>query len=237
MKLFSRFTHNRLITDALREIRATRSRFLSILVLSALAVCFLAGLRATEPDMKNSADRYLDSLRLMDLRVAATLGLTDEDIALLSEQPGVRLCQGAYTIDAMVKTGEKDSNVKVLSYTEEINCPELLEGRLPQTPEECLAEPRFLQETGLSIGDTITLDTGTGDYEDALTGTQFTIVGTANSPLYIGVERGSSTLGTGKAEYFLLLPMESFAMENYTDAYLLVDGAADPMTHRTNMTS
>ena len=49
MKLFSRFTHNRLITDALREIRATRSRFLSILVLSALAVCFLAGLRATEP--------------------------------------------------------------------------------------------------------------------------------------------------------------------------------------------
>lgn len=149
MKLFSRFTHNRLITDALREIRATRSRFLSILVLSALAVCFLAGLRATEPDMKNSADRYLDSLRLMDLRVAATLGLTDEDIALLSEQPGVRLCQGAYTIDAMVKTGEKDSNAKVLSYTEEINCPELLEGRLPQTPEECLAEPRFLQETGL----------------------------------------------------------------------------------------
>ena len=231
MKLFSRFTHNRLITDALREIRATRSRFLSILVLSALAVWFLAGLRATDPDMKNSADRYLDSLRLMDLRVAATLGLTDEDIALLSEQPGVRLCQGAYTIDAMVKTGEKDSNVKVLSYTEEINCPELLEGRLPQTPEECLAEPRFLQETGLSIGDTITLDTGTGDYEDALTGTQFTIVGTANSPLYIGVERGSSTLGTGKAEYFLLLPMESFAMESYTDAYLLVDGAAELMTY------
>ena len=231
MKLFSRFTHNRLITDALREIRATRSRFLSILVLSALAVCFLAGLRATEPDMKNSADRYLDSLRLMDLRVAATLGLTDEDIALLSEQPGVRLCQGAYTIDAMVKTGEKDSNAKVLSYTEEINCPELLEGRLPQTPEECLAEPRFLQETGLSIGDTITLDTGTGDYEDALTGTQFTIAGTANSPLYIGVERGSSTLGTGKAEYFLLLPMESFAMESYTDAYLLVDGAAELMTY------
>lgn len=226
-----RFSQNRLITDALREIRATRSRFLSILVLSALAVCFLAGLRATEPDMKNSADRYLDSLRLMDLRVASTLGLTDEDIALLSEQPGVQFCQGAYTIDAMVKTGGKDSSVKALSYTEEINCPELLEGRFPQSPSECLAEPRFLQETGLSIGDTITLDTGTGDYEDALTGTEFTIVGTANSPLYIGVERGSSTLGTGKAEYFLLLPMESFAMESYTDAYLLLDGAAEKMTY------
>ena len=45
----------RLLTDAVREIWHTRSRFLSILVLSALAVCFLAGLRATEPDMKNTA--------------------------------------------------------------------------------------------------------------------------------------------------------------------------------------
>ena len=39
---------NRLVTDLLREIKNTRSRFLSLLVLSALAVCFLAGLRATE---------------------------------------------------------------------------------------------------------------------------------------------------------------------------------------------
>ena len=35
---------NRLLTDAVREIRNTRSRFLSLLVLSALAVAFLAGL-------------------------------------------------------------------------------------------------------------------------------------------------------------------------------------------------
>jgi len=42
---------NRLVTDLLREIKNTRSRFLSLLVLSALAVCFLSGLRATEPDM------------------------------------------------------------------------------------------------------------------------------------------------------------------------------------------
>ena len=42
---------NRLLTDALREIKHTKSRFISLLVLSALAVCFLAGLRATAPDM------------------------------------------------------------------------------------------------------------------------------------------------------------------------------------------
>ena len=56
-------------------------------------------------------------------------------------------------------------------------------------------------------------------------------VGSANSPLYIGVERGSSTLGTGKVSYFILLPMESFDMETYTDAYLLFEGASQLMTY------
>ena len=39
--------HNRLLTDAVREVRHTFSRFLSILVLSALAVAFLSGPIAT----------------------------------------------------------------------------------------------------------------------------------------------------------------------------------------------
>ena len=231
MKNRRKHTPNRLLTDTLREIKNTRSRFISILVLSALAVCFLAGLRVTEPDMKNSVDQYLDAQRLMDLRVASTLGLTEEDIDVLQDQDGVELAQGAYTIDATVKVDDKDSAVKVLSFTEDINVPDLQEGRLPENAGECLVEPRFLQETGLSLGDKITLDTGTGDYEDALKQSEFTIVGSANSPLYIGVERGSSTLGTGKVSYFILLPMESFDMETYTDAYLLFEGASQLMTY------
>ena len=83
-------TPNRLLTDAFREIRHTRSRFVSLMVLSALAVCFLAGLRATAPDMKKSADSYFDQQNLMDLRIVSTLGLTEEDAAALAgSQSGV----------------------------------------------------------------------------------------------------------------------------------------------------
>ena len=42
--------------DFAREVKKTRSRFLSIMVLAALAAAFLCGLRATAPDMKNTAD-------------------------------------------------------------------------------------------------------------------------------------------------------------------------------------
>ena len=220
-------TPNRLLTDAFREIKNTRSRFVSLLVLSALAVCFLAGLRATEPDMKRSADRYFDEQRLMDLHILSTLGLTDADAGALAAVEVVEAVEPAYTIDAVLRFGENEIVVKGLSYQEGgLNAPHLEEGRLPERADECLVEPDLLSENGLFIGDTITLDTGSGTYEDALAGENFTIVGTADSPLYVGVDRGSSSLGTGQVSAFVLLPAEAFTMESYTDIYVTLDGAA-----------
>ena len=210
---------SRLLTDAVREVRNTRSRFLSLLVLSALAVCFLAGLRATAPDMKETGDLYFDQQRLMDLRVVSTLGLTEEDVELLARQEGVEEAEGAYTIDAAVPLKDQEMIVKVHSFAEEgSNRPRLVEGRLPRKAGECLVEPLFLEKSGLSIGDTIRLDTGTGDFEDALARREFTIVGTADSPLYISVERGSSSLGTGAVSAFVLLPQAAFSLGYYTSA-------------------
>ncbi len=225
--------HNRILTDTMREIRHTFSRFLSLLVLSALAVCFLAGLRATAPDMKMSADRYFDQQRLMDLHILSTLGLTEGDVDALAAQPGVLQAQGAWSVDAIAGLEDSEYIVKVLSYSEEdaINAPALQEGRMPEHAGECLAEPLLMREAGLSIGDTLTLDTGTGTYEDALSVTEVTIVGVADSPLYLGIERGSSTLGTGKVAAYLMMPESAFTMETYTDIYLLMEGGAELLTY------
>ena len=224
---------NRLVTDTLREVHNTFPRFLSLLVLSALAVCFLAGLRATAPDMKLSADAYFDQQNLMDLHIASTLGLTQEDVDAIAEEEGVASVQGAYTIDALVPMDNQEMVVKVLSYSGEgdVNQPALVEGRLPEGEDECLVEPLFLELSGLSIGDTISLDTGERDYADVLSVEEVTIVGTANSPLYIALDRGSSTLGTGSVDAFLILPVESFTMDYYTDAYLLAEGASELETY------
>ena len=73
-----------------REIRNTRSRFLSILILVALAVAFLSGLRSTAPDMKNTGDSYLDAQNFMDIQVMSTLGLTEEDLEALLQPAGHR---------------------------------------------------------------------------------------------------------------------------------------------------
>ena len=66
--------------DFWREIKHTKSRFFSIMILVALSVAFLSGLKATAPDMKQTGDNYLDSLHLADIQVLSTLGLTEDDI-------------------------------------------------------------------------------------------------------------------------------------------------------------
>lgn len=220
--------HNRLITDALREISKTRSRFLSLLLLSALAVAFLSGLRTTAPVMERTADGYYDHHNLMDLHVLSTLGLTDDDIEFLAAQEDISAAEGCYTADGILHLESNDLVVKLVSLSEQgVNTPELVEGRLPEADDECLVEPLLLEASGLSIGDKVSFDTGDGDYADALAVEEFTIVGTANSPLYLSTDRGTSSLGTGSVNGFALLPKGAFDMETYTDAYLTVSWAKD----------
>ena len=210
---------NRLTTDALREVKATFSRFLSILVLSALAVAFLAGLRTSAPDMQYTADRYYDRMHLMDAYALSTLGLTEEDLTAIGQVAGVSRVEGGWTVDAVAR----DAVVVVKNLPEQLNLPHLTEGRMPEAAGECLTEPLLLAELGLSIGDTLELDLPE-DQRDSLKRTAYTIVGLADSPLYAGEDRGTSSLGTGKVNAYVFVPGENFDLDYYTEAYFTVEG-------------
>lgn len=210
--------------DFWREIRNTRNRFFSILVLVALAVAFLSGLRATAPDMKRTCDTYMDEQNFMDIQILSTLGLTKEDVELLGRQKGVEACEGAYVIDAFAHTPELDIVTKVYSLPRTINRLRVTDGRLPERDGECAVDQNLLDDLGLSLGDTVSFQTS-GDYADCLRSAAVTIVGTVVSPYYISVERGTSSLGTGHVSAYAFLPEESFDMDCYTTAYLTVTGA------------
>ena len=210
---------NRLLTDFIREVRHTYSRFLSILLLSALAVAFLVGLRATAPDMEYTADNYYDSHHLMDGYVMSTMGLTQEDLQALAQADGVDQVEGAWSVDATAV----DSIVSMRSMPEELNLLNVVEGRLPQQADECVTEQMLLTALGLEIGDTLTVTLDEAD-QDSLTRTSYTIVGTVQSPLYVGTDRGSTTLGSGSIDAFVYIPGENFNLDVYTTAYFTGDG-------------
>ena len=218
---------NAMQKDFWREIGHTRSRFFSIMILVALSVAFLSGLKATAPDMKHTGDDYLDSLHLADIQVLSTLGLTDEDIAALRAQDKIEDAEGEYVIDAFASSDSLDAVVKVLSLTDRgISDVLLREGRMPERADECVVEENMLSLMSISIGDTITLTPG-DDLSDALAQNTYTVVGTVRSPVYLAVERGTSTLGSGTVKAYLYLPREAFTLDYYTAAYVRVSGAEE----------
>ena len=218
---------NAMRKDFWREIQHTRSRFFSIMILVALSVAFLSGLKATAPDMKRTGDDYLDSLHLADIQVLSTLGLTDDDITSLRAQDKVEDAEGEYVIDAFASSDSLDAVVKVLSLTGRgINEVLLRDGRMPERADECVVEENMLSLMSISIGDTITLTPG-DDLSDALAQDTYTVVGTVRSPVYLAVERGTSTLGSGTVKAYLYLPREAFTLDYYTVAYVRVSGAAE----------
>ncbi len=210
-----------LSTDALREIRGTFNRYVSILVLAALAVAFLSGLRTTAPDMQYTADNYYDRTRLMDGYVLSTLGLTQGDLDALAASAGVEAVEGSRDLDAVAV----DRIVSVRSMPEELDLLEVREGRLPQAPGECVTEELLLVKLGLRVGDRLEL-TLEEDNEGDLVNTAYTIVGVVDSPLYVSLDRGASSLGSGSVDAFVYVPGENFTFEHYTCAYFTGEGLA-----------
>ena len=212
---------NHLNTDAIREIRGTMNRYLSILVLAALAVAFLSGLRTAAPDMQYTADNYYDRTHLMDGYVLSTLGLTDGDLDALAASGGVGEVEGCRDLDAIAT----DRIVNVRSLPEKLNLLEVKEGRLPQAADECVTEDLLMVKLGLQVGDKLELALEK-DSEDDLARTSYTIVGVVNSPLYVSLDRGASSLGSGSVDAFVYVPGENFTFEHYTCAYFTGEGLA-----------
>lgn len=213
--------------DFWREIGHTKSRFFSMMILVALSVAFLSGLKATAPDMKKTGDDYLDSLHLADIQVLSTLGLTDDDIDALKAQKNIENAEGEYVLDAFASSDGAEAVVKVLSLSDQgINDVLLREGRMPARADECVVEENMLGLLGIAIGDTIALEPDS-KMDDALTDEQYTVVGTVRSPVYIAVERGTSSIGSGTVKAYLYLPREAFTLDYYTAAYARVTGAAE----------
>lgn len=208
--------------DLIREIKNSKNRFLSIAILIALAVAFLSGLKATAPDMKNTGDEYLDKQQLMDIQVLSTLGLTKGDIKALGAQDNIERAVGAYCIDAWAG----DLVAKAYSITDGMNLLTVTSGRMPESPDECIVDKNLLEKMKISVGDSITIDPS-DDYEDCLTHKNFTIVGTAVSPYYISVERGSASIGSGNVRAYVYLPEGAFDLDYYTVAYAKVKGAQE----------
>lgn len=219
---------NALYKDIAREIKKTRARFLSIFMMAALGVAFFSGVRASEPDMLLTADAYMDTYDLADIRLMNTLGFDEESIEAIHNIEGIQSIAPSWTAYMMGEDEDGEYVLQLFADTEELSQTEVTKGRLPQEADELLIDAAVADSRGLSIGDTITLSTGTdAEVTDTLTGAEFRIVGIGNSPMFIAMERGSATIGNGAVSGFAIAAPEAFVSEYYSMLYIKAEGAEE----------
>ena len=221
------------LKDIFREIKISLGRFLSILCIVAIGVAFFAGIKASAPDMKNSADTYFDKYNVQDIQVYSTIGLTKKDVAAIKKIKGVKSVQPSFSMDTLSQIDSTQMVIKVISYgiDQKMNKIRVVEGRMPERENECLVEASSATNKlygTFHIGDTIKLQSGTDEaLSKSLKHTKFKIVGTCYNPNYLSYEKGSSNIGSGTVNSFIYIQNTNVLKDYYTEVNVCVKGAKD----------
>lgn len=228
--------------DTFREIKGTLGRFFSIMLLITLGVAFFVGLRMSSVDMRSTADQYFDDTSFADYRMISTVGFQNEDIEAIGAVEGVAALSRQKNADALMKIESQDVVVRVLGEESDllreksrsINQLTLLEGRYPNQVDEVLLDERGESIFGIQIGDVISLASGTDTVlDETLKHTKLTVVGTVRSPVFVSLERGTSTIGNGKLEFFLVGQATLFKGDIWHEVNITVEDTKELQTFDT----
>lgn len=208
-----------------RSIRSFFGRYMALLLIVALSAGFFAGLKVTKDAMGNTCEKFLDQQNFYDFRLYSTLGFTEEDVEAFADLSAVEAAEGTWTVDAMMRHDGSDRPYKVFALPEQVNLPALAAGRMPEAENECLVDDEVFDES--DIGTVIAVSKENDEtVTDQLEGTEYTIVGLANSPLYLDGDRGTTGIGSGALHGYLYVPAENFTSEIYTEIALTLEETA-----------
>ena len=205
-----------LLKEIKNTIKYNFKRFLTLVLIIFLGVGFYIGMKVTAPDMKDTLKYFFQRTKLMDLNIVSVIGFTDRELESLKENvPIIQIVEGAYQLDVVSDIKGTSVVLSVSSYNpdKELNKLEIVNGRLPQSKNECVID-ELLYNKGYNIGSIVELNT------DQIEIKNLTVVGIVRSPLYISNDRGTTSLLSGKIDYFIYIDEKNFITENYSVVYL-----------------
>ncbi len=142
--------------DIVKTIWKGKKRFCAIMLIAALGVCMLACLKAACDDLRYSADEFFDEQNLMDIMIVSTMGLTDEDVEVLSRIEGIESVEGTFSEKVFTQVDGQTKQVSMNMLSQKgINMPFVLEGEMPLAANEILVTRNYISESGLGLGDKV----------------------------------------------------------------------------------
>lgn len=212
--------------DILKEVKESKGRFLSILIMVTIGVLVFVGLKVTGPIMIGRGDKFLDDSNAADIVVKSSLEMDKEDLDIITGYKNTKDYEKVFQKDFY--NGKKV--IKISSLNEKISKPILVEGNLPTKDDEILLNVNSKEK--YKIGDIINLKKedrnpyGFEDEEDkeyALKNYKYKVCGFAKSPKYVDtVDLGSTDLGVGTVEEVGFILKSNFTGDKFASVDIIL---------------
>ena len=201
-------------------------RYLAITLIIALGAGLFVGLLMTKTDMVATGQIFMDQQDMFDLRMISNYGWTDKYVREFSRLEGVADAEGIYYIDLIANREGSDQESVYRFYTipDSVNRVALRGGRMPQRDDECLADGFRNDDSVLGTKITVS-DSNDPDSLEKVVQKTFTIVGYVSSPLYMDMNRGTTSVGSGSLEDYFYVPKAALESDIYSEIHLRLDGS------------
>ncbi len=214
------------IKDIIREIKRTRKRFVSIIAIVMLGVAFFVGINTASPDMLDTYNKYMNDYNMFDLNLISTVGFNNDDIEVLKDIDKFDYIEPSKSANVVVEREDKEEVLNVISMPKEVtnqtvNKLDIVDGNYPSNPDQIVLDNKLSAQ--YKIGDTIEFINASTNLEDTFVTNKYTVVGFANTPLYVALTRGNTNLGNGTISGFAMVLQDAFCMEEYTNIYARVN--------------
>ena len=203
--------------DAFRNIKKRIVSYLSVCLVIMLGLGGLFITRYMGAGINAEATKYYNDHGFKNYELISSVGISDADIAQIKGTEGVTDAEGVIRTSGALTKGDLNCTVELISMTDRVSAPEVIEGKAPAAKNECLLAEDTAETKGLKVGDKVRIimtdSSISGDLNDpdnrALFETEFTITGLMKHPDYF--RRNSTDT--------VALPWEAFNRKYLGDLY------------------
>ena len=206
-----------------QSILSSFGRYVAIMSIIALGAALFSGLLMTKTDMVATGQDYVDKQNMFDIRLVNSYGWAQQQLDRTEKLEGIVDAEGVVYQDYIVTRQDESKVYRFYTIPERINQLSLRGGRMPEKPNECVIDGFKVKDSVL--GSTIRIaDSNDEDVLESIRYREFTVVGYVASPLYMDMNRGTTSVGTGSLDNIVFVPKEAMDVDYYTEIHLTIPG-------------
>ncbi len=196
--------------DIFRVIKSNKIRFITLVLIITVGICFVTGVGGISNKVKNSFNEYYEKQNVSDIIIKSKTesGITSSDLDKLDNIDNI-----SYTTLTQIDLNEENERFYIYDFSSSVNKIELIDGRYPSQVNEVVIE-KSNKETSLKIGDTYTLYS-----------IEFKVVGLVSNPLLASKGGELNQLSKTYLDNIIYISKDynPLSMLPLTDIYIHVD--------------